>query len=245
MNQMMNRRLALNWLRGLGTVLLVGWLPRKASAAQSTPVPSTAIAALPGCVVRPEQTEGPYFVDEKLNRSDIRSNPADGSVQAGVPLKLGLQVSRMNGNQCQPLRGAIVDIWHTNALGVYSDVADRSFNTTGQKFLRGYQTTDATGTVQFLTIYPGWYPGRTVHIHFKVRTVAASGQSYEFTSQLYFDDALTDRVHAQPPYAQKGQRTLRNNRDGIFQQGGDQLTLAIAPASQGYTATFALALQMT
>ncbi len=86
--------------------------------------------------------------------------------------------------------GAIVDIWHCDAAGVYSDATDPGFNTVGKKFLRGYQVTDANGGVQFTTIYPGWYRGRTVHIHFKVRAKAKSGQSYEFTSQLYFDDAI-------------------------------------------------------
>lgn len=226
-----SRRWMLSLIRGMGTTLVVaGW-------------PKPAIAITPQCVVRPQQTEGPYFVDEKLKRSDIRSNPGDRRVKPGVPLQLTLQVARLNGRQCQPLAGAIVDIWHCDATGAYSDVADPSFNTIGQKFLRGYQVTDANGRVQFLTIYPGGYAGRTVHIHFKVRATSA-GRPYEFTSQLYFEDALTDRVHAQAPYRQARQRRTRNQQDGIFRQGGEQLMLAIVPANQGYTATFSLGLQM-
>lgn len=235
MHQLIRRRSALTFLGSFGTALLVASLPKRSYAAPAT---------LPGCIVRPEQTEGPYFVDEKLNRSDIRANPGDGSVKIGVPLQLALQVSQLRGNQCQPLAGAIVDIWHCDAAGVYSGVADPSFNTAGQKFLRGYQVTDATGKVQFVTIYPGWYPGRTVHIHFKVRAKSPSGKPYEFTSQLYFDDALTDRVHAQAPYAQRRQRTTRNNRDGIYSRDGEHLMLAIEPLAQGYIATFNLGLQM-
>jgi protocatechuate 3,4-dioxygenase beta subunit len=200
---------------------------------------------MPPCIVRPEQTEGPYFVDERLNRSDIRSDPSDGSVKEGIPLRLVLGVHRINGNDCTPLPGALVDIWHCDSLGVYSDVRDRSFDTRGKKFLRGYQVTDTQGTVQFLTIYPGWYPGRTVHIHFKIRTNPESRRGYEFTSQMYFDEAITDQVHAQAPYAAKGRQTTRNKQDGIFRDGGDQLMLQLTPQAQGYSGTFDIGLQMT
>jgi len=163
-------------------------------------------AAGQSCVVRPEQTEGPYFVDERLNRSDIRSDPADDLVKPGTPLNLAVVISRMNAGACQPVVGAQVDVWHCDALGRYSDVDDPSFSTLGQKFLRGYQLTDARGEAKFLTIYPGWYPGRTVHIHIKVRTAPEATRGYVFTSQMYFPDRLTDDVQAQPPYAGKGQR---------------------------------------
>lgn len=198
----------------------------------------------PSCVVRPEQTEGPYFVDERLNRSDIRSDPTDGRVRPGTPLALTLTVSRLNAGDCQPLQGAQVDIWHCDALGVYSDVRDPGFNTTGQKFLRGYQVTDAHGEARFVTIYPGWYPGRTVHIHFKIRTAPVARRHFEFTSQLYFDDVLTDRVHTAPPYAANGLRTARNQHDGIFRRGGDQLMLAPTVVAEGYAAAFAIGLRL-
>lgn len=220
-------------LLGATTASLIGC--RKSEAiAQS--------AATPACVVRPQQTEGPYFVDENLIRSDIRSDPSDGSVRAGTLLRLGFQVSQVSANACTPLRNAIVDIWHCDAAGNYSDVSDRT-NTVGKKFLRGSQVTNADGTVEFVTIYPGWYPGRTVHIHFKIRTTTAQS-SYEFTSQIYFDDALTDRVYAQAPYAARGPRTTRNDRDGIYQSGGEQLTLQLTPAAEGYTGRFAIGLQL-
>ena len=157
-------------------------------------------------------------------------------------------VSRISANVCTPLAGVLVDIWHCDALGVYSDVQDPSFNTAGKKFLRGYQVTDASGIARFTTIYPGWYQGRTVHIHFKIRSAPSASPGFEFTSQLYFDDALTDQVHAQEPYAAKGPRTLRNAGDGIFAQAGSQLILALtplAPNGQGYAATFNIALQST
>jgi len=244
---MLKRREVLSFIGGTAAVSLVGCLRGQSvsGATSSTQTPArSAIATAPTCVVKPQQTEGPYFVDEKLNRSDIRSDPSDGSVKQGVPLRLVLHVSQLDGSSCKPLSGATVDIWHCDALGVYSDVSDRSFSTVGKKFLRGYQVTDANGTVEFVTIYPGWYPGRTVHIHFKIRTDSASGRGYEFTSQLYFDDALTDRVYAQAPYAARGQRTQRNDRDGIFQDGGEQLMLQLTKDAQGYMGTFDMGLEM-
>jgi len=198
----------------------------------------------PSCVVRPEQTEGPYFIDERLNRSDIRSDPTDGRVRSGTPLVLMLLVSRLNAEDCQPLPGAQVDIWHCDAMGIYSDVQDPDFATIGQKFLRGYQITDARGEARFITVYPGWYPGRTVHIHFKIRTAPVTQRSFEFTSQLYFDDVLTDRVHAASPYVAKGTRTARNQHDWIFRRGGDRLKLAPKITADGYAATFAIGLQL-
>ena len=205
----------------------------------------TTATALPPCIVRPEQTEGPYFVDERLNRSDIRSDPSDGSVKEGLPLQLALRIHEIRGQACTPLQGAMVDIWHCDALGVYADVRDRFFDTRGKKFLRGYQVTDASGTVRFLTIFPGWYPIRAVHIHFKIRTSPESRRGYEFTSQIYFDDALTDRIHTQAPYAAKGQGRLRNRQDGIFQDGGEELVLPLIQQPQGYAGTFDIGLQMT
>ncbi len=245
LGRILNRRDVLTLFRAAGTaILVVGCIPRKSSLA----VPASSevnSATLPACVVSPEQTEGPYFVDEKLNRSDIRSDPADGSMKDGVPLQLTLQVSQIGSTGCTPLAGAIVDVWHCDALGVYSDVTDRSFSTVGKKFLRGYQVSNANGTVQFTTIYPGWYQGRTVHIHFKVRTDATSEQRYEFTSQLYFDDLITDQVHSQTPYASKGQHTQKNADDGIFQGGGDQMLLKLTKNGQGYAATFDVGLRIT
>jgi len=246
----LSRREVLGFLGGTAAVSLVGCFRGQSTSAKPTGRSTqtstrTALATTPTCVVRPQQTEGPYFVDEKLNRSDIQSDPSDGSVKQGVPLRLVFHVSEINGGSCIPLTGATVDLWHCDALGVYSDVTDPSFSTVGKKFLRGYQVTDANGTVEFVTIYPGWYPGRTVHIHFKIRTDSASQRGYEFTSQLYFDDALTDQVHAQAPYAAKGQRTQTNDRDGIFGSDGEQLMLQLTKDAQGYVGTFDIGLQIS
>jgi len=223
-------------------------LPAEAATATSMPVeasPTADTAALPSCVVRPELTEGPYFVDERLERSDIRSDPSDGTVKEGLPLALTFVVSKVGSGSCAPLQGAYVDVWHCDALGVYSDASDPSFNTKGQKFLRGYQVTDANGQAKFITIYPGWYQGRAVHIHFKIRTGLDTAQTYEFTSQLFFDDGLSDQVYSQEPYAGKGQRTLMNSGDSIYRSGGDQLLLRPVKSGDGYAATFDIGLQMS
>ena len=114
----------------------------------------------------------------------------------------------------------------------------------GEKFLRGYQRTNAAGTARFLTIYPGWYGGRTVHVHFKIRTAASSASAYEFTSQLYFDDALTDRVYASESYAAGRRRSMRNADDFLFRDGGSQLLIVPVQDAQGYAATFDIGLQV-
>ena len=195
------------------------------------------------CVVRPQQTEGPYFVDELLERADLRIDPTDGTTKPGIPLDVTLVVSRLADARCQPLPGVQVDMWQCDHLGIYSDVQDPGFNTVGKKFLRGYQVTDAEGRVRFTTVYPGWYRGRTVHIHFKLRSPRDQRPGFEFTSQLYFDDALTDRIFASSPYAERGARTTRNGGDGIYRRGGSQLLLALEPRAAGYAGSFHVALQ--
>jgi protocatechuate 3,4-dioxygenase beta subunit len=210
----------------------------------SAPGHRMARAAQGACVVRPQQTEGPYFVDQVLNRSDIRTDPATGALSEGAPLALTFNVEHVDdGGACVPLPGAQVDVWQCDAMGVYSGVRDPRFTTTDQRFLRGYQITDTPGVARFTTIYPGWYPGRAVHVHFKVRTSPSEATGYEFTSQLYFDEGLTDRVHARQPYAgHRGSRT-RNERDGLYRNGGAQLMLPVSSSGDGYAGTFTLAMR--
>ena len=234
---MLSRREMLGLMGTVVTAALAG-CGREGTATAAAP-------ALPSCVVRPEQTEGPYFIDEKLNRSDIRSDPSDGSIKPGTPLRVAFQVSRIDGRSCNPIPSAIVDVWHCDAVGVYSDVRDQGFDTRGKKFLRGYQTTDANGVVEFLTIYPGWYAGRAVHIHFKIRTASISRRAHEFTSQLYFDESITDKVHAQAPYVSKGRRSTPNDKDFIFRESGKQLMPVLTKEAQGYAAKFDIGLKIT
>ena len=230
---------------GLGSAgLYLGYDQLTSLLNEPTDFASGAQAAdLPACVVRPEQTEGPYFVDEKLNRSDIRVDPSDKSTKPGVPLRLQFQVSRLTGGACAPLSGAVVDVWHCDAAGVYSDVRDGRFDSRGKKFLRGYQQTNANGIAEFLTIYPGWYEGRAVHIHFKIRGAAPGARAQEFTSQLYFDEAINDEVFKQAPYSGKQARRVMNDGDFLFRQSGKQLLLTPVKNSGGYTAKFDIGLQ--
>jgi protocatechuate 3,4-dioxygenase beta subunit len=233
--RVLSRREALGALGASSLALLADrWLPGWYHA-----VPARRA---PGCVVRPEEMEGPYFVDGMLDRSDIRADPATGEVKPGTPLLLTLAVSTLRANACAPLAGAHVDVWHCDALGVYSGVKDPHFDTTGHHYLRGWQRTDQKGEARFRTIYPGWYPGRSVHIHFKVRTDPDADRGQVFTSQLYFDDALTTRVHQARPYTKEGRRAM-NADDEIYADGGSQLMLAPERSGDGWAARFDVALQ--
>lgn len=236
-----SRREVLSLIGVAGAALLVGY--RDANGVTRIVTPNAPV----DCIVTPSQTEGPYFVDAGLKRRDIRTDPATSVVSEGLPLTLRLHVARVSGTACTPLPGALVDVWQCDALGVYSDVRDSNgfFDTRGRKFLRGCQETDGNGRAEFLTVYPGWYQGRTVHIHFKVRVPGSGGRGEEFTSQLYFDDAISDAVHAEPPYRAKGRRDQRNEQDGIFRQrgSGSQLMLRLTKESVGYVGEFAVGLR--
>jgi protocatechuate 3,4-dioxygenase beta subunit len=212
------------------------------------PVTAEEHRLLPACVVTPQQTEGPYFVDERLERDDIRVDPTDGSVKQGLPMQLSLNVQRVDGTTCAPVTGAMVDVWQCDVDGAYSDVRDAQgrFDTRARKFLRGFQMTNAAGKVEFQTIFPGWYQGRTPHIHFKVRLFAGSQRTYEFTSQLYFEEAVNDRVYGQGAYAARGPRSTRNASDGIFRrENGSQLIMSVAEAGSALRGTFDIGLRMS
>lgn len=195
--------------------------------------PLVAAGNASACIATPEQTAGPFFLDTRLERADVRSDPTDGTVRDGVPLTLMLSIQRLSGAGCMPLAGAVVDIWHCDAAGEYSGTSG------SQRYLRGYQRADRDGNVQFVTIYPGWYPGRAVHVHFKVR----SGPR-EFTSQLYFDDALSERVFANAPYVRQAQGKVRNDQDFLFRGGGRQLMLAPAEKGNGFAAAYTIGLRV-
>lgn len=178
-------------------------------------VMSTALAATSNSiVVTPEETEGPYWVDEQLNRSDLATDPTDNSIQPGFPLVLGVTVSQSANGQITPIQGAYVDIWHCNASGIYSDEAVE--NTTGKKFLRGYQVSDAHGAVRFTSIYPGWYSGRTPHIHARVRLYSGSTVTTNFTTQFFFDEAITNKVYQLAPYNLRPNRDTDNASDNVY-----------------------------
>lgn len=244
--RVLNRREVLALFGATGAAILGGGAFARSVVSDATPAAAavaTVATATTTCVATPELTEGPYFVDEKLVRSDIRVDPADGTMKAGVPLALTFAVTGMDGTVCTPLAGATVDMWHCDAVGLYSD--EQANGTVGQKWLRGAQTTDADGLAPFTTIYPGWYQGRAVHIHFKIRTTTPTNAAYEFTSQLFFDETLNDAVLAQLPYRDHRGTRLQNSRDGIYAQAGSQLLLTPTKTDTGYAATFAVGLDLT
>lgn len=211
------------------------------SAGTMTSASVTASDGTTACVAQPELTEGPYYVDENLRRSDIRTDTGTGDQQEGVQLHLGFKVFELTEDSCTPLESAIVDVWHADAHGVYSDVEAQ--NTVGKDFLRGIQTTDGNGAASFTTIYPGWYTGRAVHIHFKIRSSEDATDAYEFTSQLFFDDDLTDQLYTHEPYSERGERDTRNSEDSIFAQGNaEQLILDLSETGDGYGGTLNVAL---
>jgi protocatechuate 3,4-dioxygenase beta subunit len=197
----------------------------------------------------PAVTEGPYFneySDASLNRSDLKTGTTRTSVINAVPLALTFNVFQVSGTTVTPLSGARLDLWHTDAIGKYSDEA--SEGTSGQTFLRGYQFTDANGSLTFNTIIPGWYSGRTPHIHFMVRSVAASGAlTNRVTSQLFFDPTVINTIYTtNAAYSARGTPDTTNAADMVYNTrttsggiAGPSLLLSLAPnGTGGYTATF-------
>jgi protocatechuate 3,4-dioxygenase beta subunit len=197
-----------------------------ASAAGSGPagVASGAVA----CVLAPEQTEGPYYIaDERVRRDITEGRP-------GTTLTLQLKV--VNASTCKPIKGAAVDIWHCDAGGVYSGFGTGSSSRT---FMRGVQKTNATGVATFKSVYPGWYQGRTVHIHVKVHL----GGNVVHTGQLYFPDALTDVVYRRAPYSSRPGRDVRNATDSVYRNGGKRSMLSLRRSGAGYVGAITMGVQ--
>ena len=188
----------------------------------------------PACVLTPRQTEGPFYFDPK----QIRRNITEG--RPGTPLQVALQV--VEAGTCRPIQDALVDIWHADVIGVYSGYTRQGergeVDASGETFLRGSQITAANGLVQFESIYPGWYPGRAVHIHFKVRFANQTA----VTSQLYFPEEVTDRAYAAALYNQRGRGRTTNATDGLLRGTSEDQNLlaAVAAAGAGYRASLTI-----
>jgi protocatechuate 3,4-dioxygenase beta subunit len=177
------------------------------------------------CVLTPELTEGPFYIAGEKVRRDIR----DG--HPGTVLTLRLRV--LDASSCKPIKGAAVDVWHADAAGNYSGFGSGASSRT---FLRGIQKTNADGVAVFTTIYPGWYQGRTVHIHVKVHV----GGRVVHTGQLFFSDTLTDAVYRAAPYKDRPNRDVRNTQDSIFVNGGKRGLLAVTKNGAGYVGTIVM-----
>jgi protocatechuate 3,4-dioxygenase beta subunit len=182
--------------------------------------PAAVASGVVTCVLAPEMTEGPYYVEG----DKIRRNITEG--KRGVPLALRLGV--VDVSTCRPIKGAAVDIWHCDAGGVYSGTSVQS--TEDRTFLRGIQRTDKNGVARFTTVYPGWYGGRAVHIHLKVYL----GGNTVHTGQLFFPDSLTDAVYKRSPYNRRPGRDVRNADDSIFRNGGSRSMLKLTRSGAGY-----------
>lgn len=197
------------------------------SAAKSSTTRSKEGAAPPSCVLTPEQEEGPFYLD--LGR--IRRNIVENRV--GVPLALALAV--VDSKTCEPVRDAAVDVWHCDALGVYS--GEPSEHSQGETYLRGTQLTGESGLVEFATIYPGQYPGRTTHIHIKVhvggrqRDGAYVSGHVSHTGQLFTSDRSDAEVFRLAPYNHNTGKLTRRDEDFVFRdQQGSSSVLTLAPA---------------
>ncbi|GGY33085.1 hypothetical protein GCM10010384_45290 [Streptomyces djakartensis] len=213
---------------GLGTAAS----PRASAAAPASGTP--AAFAQPSCILTPEAMEGPYFIDEDLIRRNIIED------RQGIPLEVRITI--VDGVNCTPLAGAEVDIWHCDAGGWYSGHLDTSPDvpatspehvepTDPSRFLRGLQITNRRGEVSFRTIYPGWYYGRTIHIHL---TAHVGGQEVH-TGQLYFPEEISREVALLEPYVRHtGTERLTNQEDSIYlEQGGAQTTMNVRPLRPG------------
>ena len=249
--------------------------PAASPAAVVGPAASPAVVASSpagsSCVLTPEQTEGPYYIDVGLIRTDITEG------RPGVPLELFLLVQ--SAGSCQPVPDAVVEVWHCDALGEYSGFAVETVQSQGEppsgpppggqaggplskpggppskaggpppgsgqqptnslRFLRGGQVSGRDGRVSFETVFPGWYLGRTVHIHVKVHEAGTAVH----TGQLYFDEAISNDIYVQEPYSAHPGRDTTNLNDQIFAQGGRQSTLAVQQTGNGLVGTMTLTVQ--
>ncbi|CAA7263063.1 unnamed protein product [Cyclocybe aegerita] len=176
------------------------------------------------CVTAPEVTEGPYYINNEFIRTDLREN------QAGV--KLILDIGVIDTTTCEPFSNAFVELWQANATGAYGGYVGRQGAPTNiniDTFLRGGYFTNDQGIVEITSIYPGYYTGRTAHIHTMVHrnvetnpngTVISQSGTLTHIGQFFFEESWNDEVYAQSPYTSSTQTRLRNSADRILAQSG-------------------------
>jgi protocatechuate 3,4-dioxygenase beta subunit len=237
MHEQLSRRQALGGLAaGACTAPVAAALPAMAETA-----PAAAEQPVGVCRLFPQAVEGPYYFDPGLVRSDI----AEG--RPGLPLHLALRL--IDAGNCQPLPDVRVDVWHADARGIYSGYArqgdNRDISSKGERYLRGTQMSDGEGRVSFRTVYPGWYPGRTPHIHFK----AFLDKRDLVTGQIYFEDALSARVYRErAPYNARPVADTTNANDFIFRDGvreGGGTVFAVAEEPDRLVASLVIAVDRT
>ena len=230
-----SRRDALGLLGLGGAALSLGC----GSDSSTTPTATTGTTTTGGsntsgaCAVTPTETIGPYPSLTNFVRSDIREG------RSGLPLTLTITIVNSNSS-CSPVANAAVDIWQCDAEGHYSEYAQPGYNGTGQTFLRGIQTTDATGRVTFTTVFPGWYSGRATHIHVEVKV----NNSVVKVTQIAFEESIITAVYATGVYASKGRNPTSNAGDMVFADSlsSETATITGGDATNGYAAAFTVSI---
>ena len=240
MTHPVSRRSALSAL--LGSAAGSG-LMRTANAEETAPSAAPAPATQPvgACTLLPQAVEGPFYFDPKLVRADIAED------RPGAPVQLELRI--IESGPCTPISNVRVDIWHADAAGAYSGYdrqGDRGdVSTKGNTFLRGTQIANDDGRVTFRTVYPGWYPGRTPHIHVKVFL----DQTTLVTGQIYFPDTLSEKIYTtRAPYNVRSHADTTNATDFLFREGekeGGGIVLAIAEEADRIVASLVIAVDRT
>jgi protocatechuate 3,4-dioxygenase beta subunit len=231
LERLMTRRRALQVAAGLGLAAFVSACADDGDSAGPTTTAAsgteTTTTASPDCVLMPELTEGPYYLDLDLVRTDITEG------RPGLPLDL--RVTVVDADACEPIVGAAVDVWHCDAEGAYSGVQGAE----GETFCRGVQMTDASGVAEFRTVFPGWYTGRAVHIHVKVQV--DGDQTH--TGQLFFNPEATSAVYAREPYAERGEPDVPNSSDGIYAESGGVTVVAVEVGESSSAGSVTLGVQ--
>jgi protocatechuate 3,4-dioxygenase beta subunit len=236
----MNRR---DLIKGIGALgigsVLPGMSSKDASASTAKLNDTSSLPSKykgnPICWLTPQKTEGPYYLDSQLVRSDIRISTNNNVFHDGIPLNMNINVIDIN---CNPVANVLVDVWHCDKDGIYSGFNQPGGNYVGHNFMRGVQVSDTNGAVSFITSYPGWYNGRATHIHFKVRL---NSTTY-VTSQFCFLDSVNNTVHVTPLYAARGINPTTNQLDNIFNNPDPQyLRMTAGPNGNGsYDGTYTI-----
>lgn len=221
-------------LFGIGSLLLGSELLSACSTvANTTGSTGNVVSSEGSCTLAPSETKGPFPI--KSPAEQVKSNIV--SDRAGIAMVMKIKVQNANDN-CKPLQGVLVDVWHCDKDGNYSEYGGMQMQQTdytNAHFLRGRQTTDANGEVTFISIYPGWYRGRAPHVHLEV--LSSSGSSL-VVSQIAFPEDTSSQVYSSSLYASHGQFDTSNSRDNVF---NDSLALNMGVVTgnvnDGYTLT--------
>jgi protocatechuate 3,4-dioxygenase beta subunit len=232
-----------NFVKTASGLLLSGGALSQGVCAQDLYMPDES------CAPTVRLTAGPYYTLDSMRRSDIRED------RAGVPFRLTFMVK--DDYHCTPIEGAVVDVWHSDANGLYSGVLNEFFDhqtlrVSGQQvdtrdrpsFLRGHQVSDSEGKAEFMTIYPGWYSGRLAHIH--VRALFPGAQQWSaFVTQLFLPAEFDSYVYSEAPYRERGLNPMTLERDLVLRgdaQAQNKLTIQVDRTANGLHGQMVLAI---